>query len=39
MKLLQHNADFEGIMQKVQGGTIDPYKAVQMAMLLAIRKE
>jgi LAO/AO transport system kinase len=39
MKKIQGKATFEEIIQKVQDGKIDPYKAVRMALQLALPKE
>jgi LAO/AO transport system kinase len=39
MKSVHGTADFEEIMQKIQNGTIDPYRAVRMALQLALPKE
>ena len=39
MKTIQGKAAFEEIIQKVQDGKIDPYKAVRMALQYALPKE
>jgi putative protein kinase ArgK-like GTPase of G3E family len=39
MKTIQGKAAFEEIIQKVQDSKIDPYKAVRMALQLALPKE
>lgn len=39
LKKIQDETAFEEVIQKAQSGTIDPYKAVQMVMDLALPKE
>ena len=39
LKKIQGKTAFEEVLQKAQNGTIDPYKAVQMVMDLALTKK